>query len=158
MSIKSCSCAEGLQEKNQAQPVRSEKPASPAAAPVVVENESTGFEWRSVPNAELNGDRRHDAYAEKLRRSVEAIQEYNAGLPHDEQFSVTGALLRQITKVKPGKVKQWMDTYQAELDSYNSGFHSRQNTGKPALRVLLSRVRALMESMSGSETRICDTL
>ncbi|MFK8185439.1 MAG: protelomerase family protein [Phormidesmis sp.] len=126
-----------LQEKGTAQPVRPEQPAAPAAAPVVIENEATGFEWRSVPNAELNGDRRHDAYAEKLRRSVESIQEYNAGLPHAEQFAITGSLLRQITKVKPGKVKLWTDEHRAELDSYNAGFHSRQNTGKPAPRSVI---------------------
>ena len=73
-----------LQEKGNAQLVRAEKPAAPAAAPVAIEKEPTGFDWRSVLNAELNGDRRHDAYAEKLRRSVEAIQEYNAGLTHNE--------------------------------------------------------------------------
>ena len=79
----------------------------------------SGFDWRSVPNAELNGDRRHDAYAEKLRRSVEAIQEYNAGQDDSEQFSITGSLLRQLTGVKPGKVKQWMAENKAALDSYN---------------------------------------
>jgi hypothetical protein len=92
------------------------------------------FEWRQVPNAELKGDRRNGAYAEKLRRSVEAIQAYNAGLPLDEQFEITGSLLRQLTKVKPEKVKEWMDVHQAELDSYNAGYSPRQNTGKPNLR------------------------
>jgi len=33
-------------------------------------------------------DRRHDAYAEKLRRSVEAVQEYNAGQDDSEQLIV----------------------------------------------------------------------
>lgn len=51
-----------------------------------------------------NSDRRHDAYIEKLRRSVEAVQEYNAGLDDSDQFAITGSLLRQLTKVKPGKV------------------------------------------------------
>ena len=50
--------------------------AKPTAEPAV---EPTGFDWRSVPNAELNGDRRHDAYKEKLRRSVEAIQSTTPG-------------------------------------------------------------------------------
>ncbi|MBD2465559.1 hypothetical protein H6G89_31695 [Oscillatoria sp. FACHB-1407] len=31
--------------------------------------EPTGCDWRDVPNAELNGDRRSDAYAEKRRQS-----------------------------------------------------------------------------------------
>ena len=51
----------------------------------------------------MNGDRRHDPYAEKLRRSVEAIQAYDAGQDDSERFSITGLLLRQLTGVKPGK-------------------------------------------------------
>ena len=70
-------------------------------------------------------------------RSVEAIQEYNAGRELDEQFAVTGSLLRQLTKVKPGKVKEWMSEREAELNSYNSGFAPRQNTGKPDPREVI---------------------
>ena len=90
----------------------------------------TGFDWRDVSNAELNGDRRHDAYDEKLRRTVEAVQDYNAGREHSEHFSITGSLLRQITGVKPGKVKEWMDENKAALDAYNEGYSVRQNVGK----------------------------
>ena len=91
----------------------------------------------STPNAELNGDRRHDAYAEKLRRSVEAIQEYNAGREHSEQFSVTGSLLRQLAKVKPTLVKAWITEHKSELDAYNAGFGARQNAGKPDPREVI---------------------
>ena len=103
----------------------------------VLEADQTGFNWRNVSNDELNGDRRHDAYHEKLRRSVEAIQEYNAGLDDAEQFAITGSLLRQITKVKPGLVKEWMEAHEAELESYNAGYPARQNTGKPAPRSVI---------------------
>jgi hypothetical protein len=96
--------------------------------------QQTDFDWHSIPNAELNGSSRTGAHAEKLRRSVEAIQDYNAGLDDSEQFAITGSLLRQLTKVKPGKVKEWMDAHQAELDSYNAGYSPRQNTGKPEPR------------------------
>ena len=99
--------------------------------PEITIEEPSGFDWRDVPNNELNGDRRHDAYAEKLRRTVEAIQEYNAGLYLSEQFAITGSILRQLTKVKPGKVKEWMSENKTALDSYNSDFSPRQNTGKP---------------------------
>ena len=103
----------------------------------MVAAEPSGFDWRNVPNAELNGDCCHDAYHEKLRRSVEAVQEYNAGLELDEQFSITGSILRQLTKVKPGKVKDWMSDLRAELDNYNAGFAPRQNTGKPDPRSVI---------------------
>ena len=60
-------------------------------------------------------DRRYDASHEKLRRSVEAIQEYNAGRDDSEQFAITGSLLRQLSKVKPGLVKEWNAGDEAEL-------------------------------------------
>ncbi|PZO09769.1 MAG: hypothetical protein DCF25_21295 [Leptolyngbya foveolarum] len=112
-------------------------PVKTTIKPPVADDEPSGFEWRDVPNTELNGDRRHDAYPEKLRRSIEAIQEYNAGLELSEQFAITGSLLRQLTKVKPGKVKEWMSDRTAELNSYNSGFAPRQNTGKPDPRSVI---------------------
>ena len=80
-----------------------------------------------MPNAELNGDRRNDAYPEKLRRSFKAIQVYNDGLDDSEQFSVTGSILRQLSGVKPGKVKEWVADNKVALDSYNSGYSVRQN-------------------------------
>ena len=72
-----------------------------------------------------------------MRRSVEAIQEYNAGRELDEQFSITGSLLRQLTGVKPGKVKVWMDENKAALDAYNAGYSARQNVGKPDPRSVI---------------------
>ena len=115
-----------------------EQPAQTKAAASHAD-EATGFDWRSVPNTELNGDRRHDAYKEKLRRSVEAVQDYNAGRELDEQFAITGSLLRQLTKVKPEKVKEWMLEQVAELDAYDRamGFAPRQNTGKPDPREVI---------------------
>jgi hypothetical protein len=127
-----------LKRLQQAQEKPVEKPAvRVTGSPSSVEGEPAGFDWRKVPNAELKGDRRHDAYAEKLRRSVEAIQDYNAGLDDSEQFSITGSLLRQLTGVKPGKVKLWMDSNQAELDSYNASYPARQNTDKPDPRSVI---------------------
>ena len=113
-------------------------PAKSQSEPIA-EDEPTGFDWRSVPNEVLNGDRRHDAYPEKLRRSVEAIKDYNAGLYSDEQFAITGSLLRQLTKVKPGLVKEWMEDNSDELQSYADqlGHGSRQNVGKPELRSVI---------------------
>ena len=124
----------------QSQPAATAE-AKPEAKPdenePVIEDDESGYEWRDVPNAELNGDRRHDAYHEKLRRSVEAIQGYNAGLDTSEQFSITGSLLRQLTGVKPGLVKSWMTEHKATLDGYNAGYGARQNTGKPEPRSVI---------------------
>ena len=103
----------------------------------VVEADTGSFNWRNVPNEVLNGDRRHDAYPEKLRRSVEAVQEYNAGRDDSDQFAITGSILRQLTKVKPGKVKEWMEAHKVELDGYNAGYSASQNRGKPAPREVI---------------------
>jgi len=126
-------------EKRQALELRLKRLESATEQPAVkatvetapADDEPAGFDWRKVPNAELNGDRRHDAYAEKLRRSFEAIQEYNAGLDTSEQFAVTGSILRQLTGVKPAKVSLWVEANKAALDAYNSCYNARQNTGKP---------------------------
>ena len=123
-------------EKAQGEQVAEPAPDT-AVADETTAAEPTGFDWRNVPNDELNGDRRHDAYAEKLRRSVEAVQEYNAGIDDSEQFSITGSLLRQLTGVKPGKVKQWMTENKVAIDTYNAGYSSRQNVGKPAPRTVI---------------------
>ena len=105
-----------------------------------------------MSNAELNGDRRHDAYHEKLRRSVEAVQDYNAGRELDEQFAITGSLLRQLTKVKPGKVKEWMQANDAELDAYDRAMDLHRDRIQASLiRVRLSSgVNRLMVFMTGS--------
>jgi hypothetical protein len=117
----------------EAEPVAKDEKVE-QASDVVIEADSSAFDWRNVPNEVLNGNRRHDAYPEKLRRSVEAIQEYNASRDDSEQFAVTGSVLRQLSKVKPGLVKEWMAENKAELDAYNAGYGARQNTGKPAPR------------------------
>lgn len=128
---------ERAQGEQTVEPAVDEPAAKAIANPETDADEPSGFDWRNVPNAKLNGDRRHDAYAEKLRRSVEAMQEYNAGLDDSEQFAITGSLLRQLTGVKPSKVKDWMVEHKAEIDNYNAGYSSRQNTGKPDPRSVI---------------------
>jgi hypothetical protein len=108
----------------------------PRPSPARAERQAD-IDWCKVSNAELMGSGARGAYAEKLRRSVDAIQDYNAGLDDSEQFAITGSLLRQLTKVKPGKVKEWMTAHQTELDSYNAGYSPRQNTGKPDPRSVI---------------------
>ena len=114
--------------------------AKKSAAPIEKDaEESAGFDWRSVPNAELNGDRRNDAYKEKLRRSVEAIQEYNAGLELPEQFKINTSILRALAGVSPKMIKPWMAERKAELESYTNaqGHGFKQNAGKPDPRSVI---------------------
>ena len=58
--------------KPEYEPVKEDELISIDKLKPTVEDNPMGFDWRSVSNDELNGDRRRDAYAEKLRRSVEA--------------------------------------------------------------------------------------
>ena len=97
------------------------------------------IDWKSVPNAELEGDRRNDAYKEKLRRSVEAIQEYNAGRELSEQYSITTSILRELAGVSPKMIKPWMDEQQEALESYRNaqGHTYRQNADKPGPRSVM---------------------
>ncbi|MGI8935061.1 MAG: hypothetical protein ACR2FS_13405 [Phormidesmis sp.] len=130
-----------LKRSQQAAPVAPVAKVEAKAKPAdVAANEPSGFDWRDVPNDVLKSDRRHDAYAEKLRRSVEAIQEYNAGRYSGEQFAITGSLLRQLTGTKPGKVKEWMAEHNSELSAYSDelGHGTRQNVGKPDLREVIN--------------------
>ena len=106
--------------------------------PIEVEPiKDTKLNYRDMPNSELSGCKNHDAYPEKLRRTVEAIQEYNAGRELKDHFSITGSILRQITGSKPALVKKWMEENEAALSSYNASYPSRQNVGKPDPRKVI---------------------
>ena len=48
-----------------------------------------------------------------------------------------GSILRQLTKVKSEKVKEWMSEHKAGLDNHNAGYPARQNTGKPEPREVI---------------------
>ena len=118
---------------------RTEVQPDPDEAQPVMEDEASDYDWSNVPNDELNGDRRHDAYHEKLRRSVEAVQEYNASRDVSKQFAITGSLLRRLSNCKPRLVKQWMESNADYLKAYDAemAFGSRQNVGKPDPRSVI---------------------
>ncbi|MBE7385765.1 MAG: hypothetical protein F6J95_030785 [Leptolyngbya sp. SIO1E4] len=87
---------------------------------------------RSMPNADLIGSKKRGAAEEKLRRSVEAIQSYNAGRPFEEQIAINKGSLRKITKVKAQTVNEWADEHSEEIEAYTDaqGHGYRQNVGK----------------------------
>jgi len=97
--------------------VRLKKPTA-KTKPAIVADEPTGFDWRNVPNDELKNDLRRDAYKERLRRSVEAIKEYNAGLELPDQYKINSSVLRTLAGVSPKVIRPWMDEHEAKLDSY----------------------------------------
>ena len=87
---------------------------------------------RAMTNTELLGSRKRGAAEEKLRRTVEAIQEYNAGRELSEQIAINKGSLRKITKVKAQSVNEWVDANAAEIEAYTEaqGHSYRQNVGK----------------------------
>lgn len=87
---------------------------------------------RSIPNAELLGSKKRGAAEERLRRTVEAIQEYNAGRDLSEQIAINKGSLRKLAGVNVKRVNDWVDENSAELDQYTEaqGHGFRQNVGK----------------------------
>ena len=87
----------------------------------------------------LKSDLRQDAYKEKLRRSVEAIQEYNAGRELSEQYGINTSILRSLAGVSPKLIRPWMKEKETELESYSKaqGHIYRQNVGKADARTVM---------------------
>ncbi|NER85189.1 MAG: hypothetical protein F6K42_37940, partial [Leptolyngbya sp. SIO1D8] len=86
---------------------------------------------RSVPNADLIGSKKRGAFEERLRRTVEAIQEYNAGRPLEEQISINKGSLRKIAKGNVQAINDFVDD-NPEIEAYTEaqGHTYRQNVGK----------------------------
>ncbi|WP_346293801.1 protelomerase family protein [Sphaerothrix gracilis] len=86
---------------------------------------------RSTPNADLISSKKRGAFEERLRRSVEAIQEYNAGRPLEEQIAINAGSLRKIAKGNVQAINMWVKNND-ELEAYSAaqGHTYRQNVGK----------------------------
>ncbi|MEM1307960.1 MAG: protelomerase family protein [Cyanobacteria bacterium P01_H01_bin.153] len=86
---------------------------------------------RLVPNADLIGSKRRGAFEERLRRTVEAIQEYNAGRPLEEQIAINAGSLRKIAKGNARAINEWVKGNEA-IEAYTNaqGHTYRQNVGK----------------------------
>ena len=119
-------------ELSKTQPAQSKKT-------VTLNSRSPGFDWRDISNEALKSDLRHDAYKERLRRSVEAIQEYNAGRELSEQYGINTSILRSLAGVSPKLISPWMKERKAELDDYSAaqGHLYRQNVGKADARTVM---------------------
>jgi hypothetical protein len=87
---------------------------------------------RAIPNAELMGSKKRGAAEERLRRTVEAIQEYNAGRELAEQIAINKGSLRKLAGVNAQTINTWVDDHAAELNQYSEaqGHGYRQNVGQ----------------------------
>ncbi|NEP17339.1 MAG: hypothetical protein F6J97_10600 [Leptolyngbya sp. SIO4C1] len=90
-------------------------------------------DWTKAPNDELNGDRSPGSADEKIRRSIEAFQDYNAGLPQSEQWAITPTVVQKLSGSNSQRVQDYLERH-AEvakmLEQYNAGFGYHQNRGK----------------------------
>lgn len=113
--------------KSQNEPVSKED-----LVPMTQTKTKTEDDIKTTPNAELIGSKKRGAAEEKLRRTVEAIKEYNAGRAFDEQVAINKGSLRKITKVKAQTVNEWADEHAEEIEAYTDaqGHGYRQNVGK----------------------------
>ncbi|MGI8936258.1 MAG: protelomerase family protein [Phormidesmis sp.] len=87
-------------------------------------------DWQQMSNAELNGSRIPGSADEKIRRSIEAAQELNAGLEREDQWSITPTILQKLSGSNANRVRDYLNRHPETaqmLEQYNSGFGYHQN-------------------------------
>jgi hypothetical protein len=86
---------------------------------------------RKLADSELAGKKQ--GYAEeRIRRTVAAIQDFNAGRNLSEQIAINKGSLRKLAGANVTTVTDWVNANAAELDEYAKaqGHGFRQNVGK----------------------------
>lgn len=92
---------------------------------------ATETDLRKLEDSELTGKKK--GYAEeRIRRTVAAIQDYNAGRDLAEQIAINKGSLRQLAGANVTTVTNWVNEHAPELDEYAKaqGHGFRQNVGK----------------------------
>ena len=87
-------------------------------------------DWREMSNADLNGSHIPGSADEKIRRSIEAVQEFNAGLDKEDQWSITPTVLQKLSGSNANRIKDYLSRHPEiaqMLKQYNSGFGYHQN-------------------------------
>ena len=97
------------------------EPEAPVASP-----------FQGMSNADLLTTRKRGAAEERLRRSFEAIQQFNQGRPREEQIAANTGSLRKLSRNFPKLTQAWCKAHDAELKGYANaqGHNYRQNVGK----------------------------
>lgn len=92
-----------------------------------------------LSNIDLLNSKTHNASEEKMRRSFEAIKEYNSDKHDSDRYAVNTSLLRQLTNSRASTVKDWMLAHTDELTEYENQWQPnyRQNVGKPDARTVM---------------------
>ena len=107
---------ESLRQRNQA----------PAHTPIP-------DDWTAMGNAELNGSQIPGSADEKIRRSVQALYDYNEGRSHSEQWSITPTVVQKLSGSNANRVKDYLARHpkvEQRLEKYNQDYGYQQNRGK----------------------------
>ena len=86
-----------------------------------------------MSNAELNGSQIPGSADEKIRRSIEALYEYNEGRSHIEQWSITPTVVQKLSGSNANRVKDYLERHpevEHRLEQYNQDYGYQQNRGK----------------------------
>jgi len=120
-----------LQEQKaeqQSAVVQKNKPA-PAHTPIP-------DDWTEMSNAELNGSRLPGSADEKIRRSIEAIQAFNAGLEREDHWAITPTVVKKLSGSNANRVSDYLERHSETaqmLERYNKdyGYHQNRYRGDP---------------------------
>ena len=117
-----------LLKKKQAAP---SKPAAVEAKPPA--HTPIPDDWQTMSNADLNGSQIPGSADEKIRRSIEAVEAFNADLEPAEQWSITPTVIQKLSGSNAKRVKDYLERHPktvATLAKYNKSFGYHQNRGK----------------------------
>ena len=90
-------------------------------------------DWTEMSNGELNGSQIPGSADEKIRRSIEALYEYNEGRSHSEQWSITPTVVQKLSGSNTNRVKDYLERHskvEQRLERYNRDYGYQQNRGK----------------------------
>ena len=90
-------------------------------------------DWTEMSNGELNGSQIPGSADEKVRRSIEALYEYNEGRSHSEQWSITPTVVQKLSGSNANRVKEYLERHpkvEQRLKKYNQDYGYQQNRGK----------------------------
>ena len=111
-----------------------QRPPAPARTPIPAD-------WTTMSNGELNGSQIPGSADEKIRRSIEALYEYNEGRfscgeaspTHTEQWSITPTVVQKLSGSNANRVKDYLERHakiEQRLEQYNRDYGYQQNRGK----------------------------
>ena len=90
-------------------------------------------DWTEMSNGELNGSQIPGSADEKIRRSIEALYDYNEGRSHTEQWSITPTVVQKLSGSNANRVKDYLERHpkvERRLEKYNRDYGYQQNRGK----------------------------